>query len=548
MHSRMLHILLVSIVMVAGFAFWAHPLSSAQAATFKGVFTYHNDYFRTGQNLAETILTPRSIKHPKFGLLFTDAVDGQIYAQPLYAPNVAIPGKGTHNVVFIATQRNQVYAFDADQAGPPLWHRSYIDPANGITPVPAADTHRDNITPWVGITSTPVIDPASGTLYVLTRLKIARGNPVVISYRHHLHALDITTGKERANSPATIAAIVPGSGAWSTNGKIAFDPLRENDRAALALSKGVVYLSFSSIGDFGPYHGWIFGYDAKTLAQVVVFNDTVNGFAGSIWQSGCGPAVDTNGDLIVVTANGTFDTSTPRYDWGDSVLRLAPLNGTLSVKSFFTPYNQADLTYFDFDLGSGGNLLLPDQPGLHPHLMVVIGKDHNIYLVDRDNMGGFHPGGNHIVQEIQGILDEMLGTPAYWQGMVPNKGLQNMIYTIAISERPKMFVIANGKIQTPPVLAPPNTAFGDPGASPSISANGTSDGILWAIDSQNQGGGGPAILYAFEAANLGNELYNSGQSKSDNPGPAVKFAVPTVANGKVYVGTSTQLAVFGLRY
>ncbi len=259
-------------------------------------FLYRNDNFRTGQNLAETILTPSTVTPSKFGLLFTDAIDAAAYAQPLYVPNVSIPGQGPHNVVYVATENDSVYAFDADGPGPALWHTSFINPAAGITAVPASDIGCGDLVPIIGITATPVIDPLYGTLYVVSKVKLSPGN-----YQQQLHALDITTGLEQPNSPVTIAASVPGTGADAVKGIVSFDPLLQQDRPALTLANGVVYLSFASHCDIGPYHGWILGYDETSLAQVVVFNTSPNGDQAGIWESGCGPGVDTNGDLIAIT-------------------------------------------------------------------------------------------------------------------------------------------------------------------------------------------------------------------------------------------------------
>jgi hypothetical protein len=515
----------------------AEPLVSG----FAGTFTYRNDGFRTGQNLTETTLTPSTVQPGMFGLLFTDAVDGQMYAEPLYVPNVQIPAQGTHNVVYAATELDSVYAFDADQPGPALWQTSFTSLKNGITAVPSSDIGCGDLVPWVGITSTPVIDPATGTLYVLSKTKVTKTD----AYRQQLHALDIATGLEKTNSPVTIAATVAGSGDGAVSGLISFDPFLQNDRPALALANGVVYLSFASHCDFRPYHGWILGYDATTLARVVVYNDSPNGIEAGIWQSGCGPGVDTNGDLIAITGNGTFETGLPRVDYGDSFLRLTPGAGTLSVSSFFTPSNEQFLQDNDLDLGSGGNLLLPDQPGPNPHLMVSAGKQGTIFLLNRDDMGGFNAASDQVVQELTSEIGAMFSTPTYWQGVVGTNGLQNMIYTIGVNDFPKMFVVASGQIQIGPASIAQNL-FGYPGASPAISANGTTGGILWAIDSEKARVPGPAILYAFDATDLTHELYDSNQSAGDNPGNAVKFTVPTVANGKVYIGTQTQLAAFGL--
>jgi len=507
---------------------------------FTGTFLYRNDNFRTGQNLAESVLTPSTVTPSKFGLQFTDTIDGAAYAEPLYVPNLAIPGLGTHNVVYVATENDSVYAFDADQQGPALWHTSFINPAKGITAVPSTDIGCGDLVPIIGITATPVIDPASGTLYVVSKVKLGAGD-----YQQQLHALDITTGLEMPNSPVTIAAQVSGTAEDAVKGIVSFNPLLQHDRPALTISSGMVYLSFASHCDISPYHGWILGYDETTLDQEVVYNTTPNGNAGGIWESGCGPGVDTNGDLIAITGNGLFDTSAPVVDYSDSFIRMTPGGGTMSIATSFTPLNELLLDDDDLDMGSGGNLLLPDQPGPNPHLMLGAGKVGTLYLVNRDSMGGFNASQDQMVQELAGEISGMYSTPAYWQGTVPGVGLQNMIYTIAVSDVPKMFVISNGLIQTPPISAALKFSFGYPGASPVISANGTTGGILWAINSAAVATNGSSILRAFDATNL-TELYDSNQFSADHPGLAVKFTVPTVANGSVYVGTGTQLAVFGL--
>ena len=520
----------------------AHARLAARALEpgFTGTFLYRNDNFRTGQNLAESVLTPSTVTPSTFGLQFTDPIDGAAYAEPLYVPNVTIPGLGTHNVVYVATENDSVYAFDADQKGPALWHTSFINPTAGITAVPSTDIGCDDLVPIIGITATPVIDPATGTLYVVSKVKLGAGD-----YQQQLHALDITTGLEMANSPVTIAATVSGTAEDAVNGTISFNPLLQHDRPALTISNGVVYLSFASHCDISPYHGWVLGYDETSLDQEIVYNTTPNGNAGGIWESGCGPGVDTNGDLIAITGNGLFDTSTPVLDYSDSFIRMTPGGGTMSIATSFTPLNELLLDDDDLDMGSGGNLLLPDQPGPNPHLMLGAGKVGTLYLVNRDSMGGFNASQDQMVQELPDAVGAMYSTPAYWQGTVPGVGVQNMIYTIAVSDVPKMFVISNGSIQTPPISASLKYSFGYPGASPVISANGTVGGILWALNNSAIATNGSSILRAFDATNM-TELYDSSQFSADHPGLAVKFTVPTVANGSVYVGTGTQLAVFGL--
>ena len=310
-----------------------------------------------------------------------------------------------------------------------------------------------------------------------------------------------TTGFEQPNSPVTIAASVPGKASDAVNGIVSFDPLLQHDRPALTISNGVVYLSFASHCDIQPYHGWILGYDETSLQQVVVYNATRNGDEGGFWESGCGPGVDTNGDLIAITGNGTFDTGATPVNFGDSFLRLTPSAGTMTVSSFFTPLNELMLDDDDLDMGSGGNLLLPDQPGPNPAPDARGRKVGNIYLLNRDSMGGFNASMDQVVQELIDVVGGLFSTPAYWQGNVPGVGLQNMIYTIGVTDQAKSFVISNGQIQTPPASIS-TFLFPFPGASPVISANGTTGGILWAIDSSSWKAGRTSVLYAFDATNL----------------------------------------------
>ncbi|HYL59949.1 MAG TPA: choice-of-anchor D domain-containing protein [Candidatus Acidoferrales bacterium] len=518
----------------------AGAASSPAGSNIDGVFTYRYDNFHDGQNLNETILTPTTVNPGTFGLLFVAGVQGQIYAEPLYVSGVSIPGQGTHNVVYVATELDIVYAFDAD-TGAQLWSLPFTDPNIPSTAVPASDTSSDDITPWVGITSTPVIDASTGTLYVVSKVKLP-----ATQYQQQLHALDIATGAEKFGGPVTISATIAGIGDGSVGGMIAFNPLKQNARGSLTLAGGVVYIAFASHGDNGPYHGWILGYDKGALNNPpIVYNDTPNGSEGGIWESGCGPGVDSNGDLLVVTGNGTFNVNAMNY--GDSILRLTPGSGVLAISDFFTPFNQDQLSAFDHDLGSGGTLILPDQGDPTPHLMLSGAKEGSLFLVDRDHLGGFDPNTNNIVQYIPDkVGSAVFSTPAYWQGQV--KGvLTNLIYAVGVKDSPKMFAIANGQIGLPYASIAQKFNIGFPGASPVISANGQTGGVMWFIDSSAYAGPGPAVLYAFDATDLSRELYDSNQfAANDNPGPAVKFTVPTVANGKVYVGTQTQLAAFGI--
>jgi hypothetical protein len=492
------------------------------------VFTHHNDNARTGQNLQEVVLTPGNVASTTFGRVFSIPVDGAVYAQPLYVSHLDIGGQ-FHNVVFVATQHDSVYAVDADDpAGVMLWKTSFINPSAGITTLSDGDLRGcPDIVPEIGITGTPVIDSSSATLYVVARTK-DNG-----TYRQHLHALDLRTGTDRVPS-VEIQASVPGSGDGSVNGQVAFDPLLENQRAALLLVNGLVYIAFASNCDIGAYHGWLLAYDAGTLSQVAVFNPTPDGSAGGMWQSGGGPSADDAGNIFVITGNGTFTAPSGGNGYGDSFLKLSARQ--LTVSDFFTPYNQADLEAADRDLGSGPPLLLPDQNQGPPHLMVSAGKEGTIYLVDRDNMGQFQNGSDsQIVQSIPGG-HPLFGSPAYFN---------NTVYMFAIRDGLKAYSLTNGQLALSgqsPIIA------GYPGATPSISANGgdPSTAIVWALQTDQFETGGPAVLRAYQATNVARELYNSSQNPQDAPGPAVKFTVPTIANGKVYVGTQDRLSVFGL--
>ncbi|MBI1814487.1 MAG: pyrrolo-quinoline quinone [Deltaproteobacteria bacterium] len=501
------------------------------------MLTHHNDNARTGQNLVEAVLTPENVNVADFGRLFRYSVDGAVYAQPLYVPDMLIPEVGARNVVYVATQHDSVYAFDADSADAasvPLWHNSFLDPAAGITTIPNADVGGSpDISPEIGITGTPVIDAMTETLYVVSRTKEPGG------YAQRLHALDLATGAEKFGGPVTIAAEIPSTGPDNVGGILSFNPLRENQRAGLLLHDGAVYIAWASHGDAKPFHGWIIGYDAMTLEQVAVFNATPDGKAGGIWQSGAGLSTDADGYLYGATGNGTFDAATDGRDFGDSLLKLNT-SGGLQLIDYFTPFNQAALSASDLDFGSTGVLLLPDQPGLHPHLAVAAGKEGTVYLVDRDNLGHFNSSDDsQIVQSLSKILGPTFGMPAYWNGTV---------YYWAASDVLKAFRLTDGRLSTEPVSqASASSRF--PGASPSVSANGSRDAIVWAVQTDAFGRNGPAVLRAYDANDLSIELYNSSQLSGgrDDASPAVKFVSPTIANGRVYVGGNKSVTVFGLR-
>jgi hypothetical protein len=495
-----------------------------------GVVTYHNDLARSGENLQETVLTPETVTPQHFGKLFAQAVDGQVYAQPLYLPEVTVPGKGAHNIVFVATEHNSVYAFDADSAAgsnsQPIWHVNLTPEGSGESTIStAAAMNCQTITPEIGITSTPVIDPETLTLYVVAATN--RGE----SYYHRLHALDATTGAERPGSPVIMQASVAGTGGdFFSPSPVTFLPYFQMSRAGLVLVNGVVYIGWSSYCDERSYHGWILGFDAQSLQPVAAFNSTPNANQGSIWMGGAAPAADSAGNLYAITANGHFDGKT---DFGDSILKIATPG--LTLLDTFTPFNESYLDRADIDLGSGGTVLLPDAAGssAHPRLLAAAGKEGRIYLIDRDRMGGHHAqDDSQIVQSIEGAIGPQFSVPAYWNGT---------LYFAASNDPVKAFPIAGAHIAMPSSSQSP-AVIGYPGGVPSISANGSTNGIVWVIESGTAG-----ALHAYDAANLANELYNSRANPvRDATGPLIKFSVPTIVNGKVYIGSRGSLVVFGL--
>ena len=526
-------------ISLAGWFLAVHFTVRAQV----NVTTYRNDLARDGQNLEESLLTPSSVTPDQFGKLYMQPVDGYIYAQPLYVSGVQIAGcvftdGCVHNVVFVATQHDSVYAFDADSnAGvnaSPLWHVSFINPAAGITTVSAPnDEHCTDINPEVGITGTPVIDLSTGTLYVVVNTK-ENG-----AFFQRLHALDITSGAEKFGGPVVIQATVPGTGAGQAGGQVSFDPLRNGQRPGLLLVNGLIYITWASHCDLGPYHGWMMAYDAHSLQQVAVWNASPNGSDAGVWQSGAAPAADSSGNVFLATGNGTFDLNTSGPDAGDTIAKIGlPGGGTFPILDYFTPYNQAFLSSTDTDLGAGGVMLFPDQPAgaAHQHLAIAGGKQGTLYVVDRDNMGHFNASGDtQIVQSLPSIVGGMFATPAFWNNTLYVGGVNDALQAFSFDGN-------SGLLSTSPVSSSPET-FHYPGTTPSVSADGTTGGLVWALEEDNFPS---AVLHVYDATNLSNELYNSSARPQDSPGPSVKFVVPTVANGKVYVGTATQLAVFGL--
>ncbi len=497
---------------------------SMPAASPADVLTWHNDVARTGQNLTETILTPSNVHSATFGKKCSYAVDGQVYAQPLYVPGVSIAG-GTHNVIYVATEHDSVYAFDADcSRKTPLWHTSFLK--TGVTTMPCTDDSQPQcdmtiLAPERGVTPTPVIDPGRHTIYIGAQT-VENG-----AYKQKLHALDLRTGKETAGSPVVISAAAPANLATT------LDPQEIVQRSALLLWNGVVYVP---LGSNDSTNGWLIGYAQSTLAQRGVFCVTPNGSLGAIWMGGAGPAVDAAGDIYFSTGNGTFDANTGGSDYSMSVVKLAIGGGSLNVLDYFTPSNAVLLSSVDLDLGSGGVLLLPDQPGSFPHEAVQAFKTGEILLLNRDNLGKFNS--KNAIQDIKADSNGYWSTAAYWDGNV---------YLIGVSGPVTQWTLKNGKLPSRPTHRG-TTIYSYPGATPSISANGTSDAILWAIETAGEvQGGAAAVLHAYDAMNVSKELYNSNQAGTrDVPGAAVKFSVPTVDNGKVYIGTQTQLDVYGL--
>ena len=534
-------------LVVLSLAWTTHAQGSAL-----NVLTYHYDNTRQGANTNESLLMLTNVNVSSFGRLFSYVLDGYVYAEPLYVSGVAIPGQGTHNVVYVATEHNSLYAFDADSNvganGGLLWQTNL-----GIAAL--SNNHEfgtryggvyTDVLPEMGITGTPVIDPVSGTLYVDV---YSREVTTATNYYHRIHALNITNGTEQPYSPVVVAASVPGRGRDSVGGVVTFNAKQQFQRPALTLAGGILFVAYGSYADTDPYHGWVIGFNATNLLLLTnyVFNTTpnattadfgANAAEGAIWMGGNGLCVDANTNLYFETGNGSFSANTNGPDYSDSFVRLATTN-KLVVTDYFTPFNQASLASADNDLGSGGPLLLPDSVGsvAHPHLIVGAGKEGRIYLLDRDNLGHFHSGNdNQIVQSLPAAIGGVWASPAYFNNLIYYQGSGDVL---------KAFRITNGVITATPA-SQSTTSFGFPGATPTISANGTSNAIVWITQSDAFASSGPAVLHAYNATNLNQELYNSSQNLArDNPGGAVKMTLPTVVNGKVYVGTEYALSVFG---
>jgi hypothetical protein len=486
------------------------------------VLTSQYDNARTGATLTETTLTPANVNPKQFGKVFSYAVDGDVYAQPLYVPRVPIPGKGTHDVVYIATEHDTVYAFDAaGQPATPLWKVNFLNADAGVNTVPVGDVACPFIRPEIGITPTPVIDLASGTLYVLARTMEGGGAFSKNRYVHKLHALAITTGVEKFGGPVEIKAE-------------GFDGLHELPRAALLLVNGSVVLTWGSSCDVRPYHGWVMAYDAQTLAQKAVFNTAPDAGESGIWQSDMGPAADEEGHIYVATGNGIFTAASGGRDYGDSLLKL---DSALKVLDYFTPFDEQQLNSKDQDLGSGGPLLLPKQSGAHPRLALIAGKDGVLYSIDRDRMGKYHAGDDsHSVQRIR-LRGGLYSAPAYWNGHV---------FVLARGDYLTDFPVDKGQLGQPSKVGAQR--FRESGATAAVSSNGNRNGIVWLIETKAWNGADrPAVLHAYDSADVGREIYDSEKvSARDAAGLTLRFTVPTIAGGRVYVNAKRRIDVYGL--
>jgi outer membrane protein assembly factor BamB len=495
------------------------------------VTTYKNDVSRSGLNPTETKLTTANVNSTSFGLLRNLPVDGKVDAQPLYLSQLSIAGTA-HNVVFAATEHGSVYAFDAN-SGAVLWQVSTLKAGESTS----GSLGCNQVVPEIGVTSTPVIDRsagAHGTMFV-----VAMSLDASSAYHQRLHALDITTGAELLGGPTEISASVPSAG----GGTNVFNPTQYEERAALLLLNGSIYLSFTSHCDAPPYSGWVMTYAESTLAQTAVLNVGQNSQSGpAIWMAGGGPAADASGNVYLLTANGAFETTLntagfPNLgDFGNSFVKIVNSGGALSVADYFALTDTLAASAADRDLGSGGAMLLPDltdSAGTVHHLVVGAGKDGNIYVVNRDSMGKFSPTGNNIYQQLTGaVAGGIFSTPAYFN---------NTVYYCDVGQSVKAFAISNAMLSATP-QSQSSVQFTYPGSAISVSANGTANGIVWAHDNTS-----PGILYAFDATNLTHVLYNSNQAGSrDQFGGGNKYITPTIADGQVFVGTQNSVAIFGL--
>jgi hypothetical protein len=501
-----------------------------------GVYTHHNDLSRDGVNAQEYALNVTNVAS-SFGKLASCSVDGAIYAQPLWVANVTVNGS-QHNMVFVATQHDSLFAFDADStACTKLWMVSLIDAAHGASageaPLPSVNgdalvgANTGDIQPEIGVTGTPVIDPATGILYVVSKSVDATHT----LFHQRLHAVDITTGNEEAGSPIDIAATVSGTGSGGTT--VAFSAKQENQRPGLALANGTVYVGWSSHEDSSPWYGWLmaYRYDGTTFTQTAAFNTTPNTQDGGVWMAGEAPAVDSSGNVYVSTGNGNFDAGSvtpPNNDYGDSLLQLT---GSLAVNQYFTPSDEANLYATDGDFGSGGAAVLADLPAGNTvtHALVCGGKDGSLYVLNRDLLGGL--GDMFAVQKIA-LGHGLFSTAALWNNYLFVAAAGGALQAYQLTPSSVQFNLASMSAHT----------YRWPGATPSVSASGTQNGLVWALDNgsyctEQSPSCGPAVLHAYDATDVATELWNSSTNPQDAAGYAVKFTVPTIANGRVYVGT-----------
>ena len=489
------------------------------------VLTYHYDNLRDGVDSDETILTPQNVNSNSFGKLFSVSVDGDVYAQPLYKSDLLMADGTIHDVMFVVTENDSLYAIDANN-GAVLWQDSFLDPDAGIIPVPSADTQTEDITPEVGITGTPVIDATTSTIYFVSNVKNTNNN----TYAQYLHAIDLVTGKEKFNGPELISASAKNADGTT----ISFDPLLGNQRSALLLLNGAVYIAWASHGDNGDYHGWIMSYSAQDVSQQLgVLITTLNGSEGGVWMSGGG--LSSDGSYIFAgVANGTCDPST--QDYGDSMLKLSPNN--LKIIDSFSVFNYDELNSNDDDFASAEPLLI--QSGSTP-LVITADKLGVIYVLNQNDLGGYGKSKNNDIQEISVGNTPIMNNMAYFNGQ---------LYVGANNMPLESFNLSNNYFNPDPASATQNE-FGNggedgQGANPVVSSDGSSDGIVWALDNTNLWNA-PTVLHAYDAANLSVELYNSAQVPGDAAGNAEVFTSPLVVNGKVIVTGVNTVTVYGLK-
>jgi hypothetical protein len=506
------------------------------------VSTYHYDNQRSGIQAKETLLTPANVNATSFGKLFTLPVDGQVFAQPLIATNVIMADGKAHDLVFIATEHDTVYAFDADTASTqPFWSRSLLQ--TGETTVPVAETGSKDFQSEAGITGTPVIDSSQNVLYVVSKSKLVQNAQT--TYIQRLHALKLETGAEVLNGPTVIDATVAGSAPDGVNGQVPFNPLKSLQRSALALIDGNVWVAFASHSDIQPYHGWLLGYSAADISQqTYVFNDTPNGSEGGIWMGSNGPSSDGKGNIFLDSANGTFDSSQSNYSSSSLRLTLGP-NKSVQVADFFTPYNQQLMSAYDNDFGVMGSIILPDQPGPVPHLLITEDKSSTIYLIDRDSMGSYDPTTNHAMYSVKLSPHNTKQNALFFNNNLYISGDSAPMYAYPFDPAMQQFQTTPSST-TSESFTCPGCYVG--GSAPTISANGTSNAILWTVDATQFQVPGPGVLCAYDPADLTHELYNSAQAAAnrDQAANANKFVTPTVANGHVYVSGNGAVDVYGL--